>query len=129
MPGGAVVHIILCSCVNPMAVQGLVTQVCQEGAAADAFVTLKGHESCQQQTEFSVQLEAAPSSSSSKALQWRRMRILPADHAGECASRLSIRKLRLFGKVEISLLRGGVGHSILAAWRQRSSRPPKTLSL
>ena len=100
-----------------MALQGLVTQVCPVGGPPDAFVTLKGHESCQLQTEFSVSL--LDTTQGSAVAPWRRMRILPADHAGESASRLSIRHLRLFGKVEVSALQPDPGHDVLASWRKR----------
>ncbi|EFJ47596.1 hypothetical protein VOLCADRAFT_120965 [Volvox carteri f. nagariensis] len=49
---------------------------------------------------------------------WRRLRIV-AGEDGSQQVRLSIRRLKLYGRVEVSLLREPDGRDVVAAWRRR----------
>ncbi|KAG2447529.1 hypothetical protein HYH02_007453 [Chlamydomonas schloesseri] len=71
--------------------------------------------SCQQHTEYCVTVDPAHS----KQVVWRRLRILAGDENAQQQVRLSIRKLKLYGRVEVSLLRDSPGRDVVAAWRRR----------
>jgi len=90
--------------------KGMITQVSPgEGAP---FTALKTIESCQVQLEYNVAVDGA----AGRVAPWRRMRLTPEDGG---LARLSIRKLKLYGRVEVSLTRRGSGKDLLALWRRR----------
>ncbi|PNW73103.1 hypothetical protein CHLRE_14g618900v5 [Chlamydomonas reinhardtii] len=81
----------------------------------EPFTPLRTQDSCQQHTEYVVTVDPAHS----KQVVWRRLRILAGDENAQQQVRLSIRKLKLYGRVEVSLLRDSPGRDVVAAWRRR----------
>eukprot|EP00198_Chlamydomonas_reinhardtii_P000506 XP_001689841.1 predicted protein [Chlamydomonas reinhardtii] len=62
----------------------------------EPFTPLRTQDSCQQHTEYVVTVDPAHS----KQVVWRRLRILAGDENAQQQVRLSIRKLKLYGRVE-----------------------------
>ncbi|KAG2425797.1 hypothetical protein HXX76_013422 [Chlamydomonas incerta] len=90
----------------------------------EPFTALRTQDSCQQHTEYVVTVDPAHS----KQVVWRRLRILAGDENAQQQLRLSIRKLKLYGRVEVSLLRDSPGRDVVAAWRRRkeAAAAPRT---
>ncbi|GLI64801.1 hypothetical protein VaNZ11_008207 [Volvox africanus] len=92
--------------------KGMSTQV--SPGAEEPFTQLRTQDSCQQHTEFVVTVDPG----CSKQVVWRRLRIVAGEDSSQQV-RLSIRRLKLFGRVEVSLLREPDGRDVVAAWRRR----------
>lgn len=86
---------------------------------AETFTPLRTHET-QLHTDFTVSVEA----SSQRTPAWRRMRICTSaasDAMSSSPARLSIRKLKLYGRIEVSLTRGSLGKELLALWQKKQA--------
>ncbi|GIL76460.1 hypothetical protein Vretimale_5993 [Volvox reticuliferus] len=92
--------------------KGMSTQVSPGGE--EPFTQLRTQDSCQQHTEFVVTVDPGCSTQ----VVWRRLRIVAGEESSQQV-RLSIRRLKLFGRVEVSLLREPEGRDVVAAWRRR----------
>ncbi|KAJ9515469.1 hypothetical protein QJQ45_016458 [Haematococcus lacustris] len=110
--------------------KGLVTQV--SAGEGEPFYTLRTSESSTMQFEYAVSVEegqaTAQGASGSEigapgrgVPAWRRLRITSCDQDQGGSVRLSLRKLRLYGYVEISLLRPGPlgAKDLLAVWQRK----------
>ncbi|GFR50587.1 hypothetical protein Agub_g12861 [Astrephomene gubernaculifera] len=92
--------------------KGMCTQV--SPGDEESLTPLRTQDSCQQHTEFVVSVDPAHT----RAVVWRRLRIVAGEDNTQQV-RLSIRKLKLYGRVEVSLMRESEGRDVVAAWRRR----------
>jgi len=110
--------------------KGLVAQVCS--GDSDQYVTLRTAESSTMQFEYAVAVEGPAQAGAgaqgvggglgaARVPPWRRLRISTCEEQASGSVRLSVRKLRLYGRLEVSLTREGPpgARDVLLAWRRR----------
>ncbi len=76
--------------------------------------TLRTSDTSAKATDFVVSIDPA----CTRQHTWRRLRICAGEDGGP-VTRLSVRQLRLYGRVEVSLLQEPTGRDVVAAWRRK----------